>query len=81
MYIIKNFSCRINNRGLGAPSAIFERLKKKLGKMGEGQCVLIGSLKGDWTSGDAQKLIWCYNVQISSEKIKGMASMLGYDKD
>ena len=28
MYIIKNVFCRINNRGLGAPSAIFERLKK-----------------------------------------------------
>ena len=48
--------------------------------MGGGQCVLIGSLKGDWTSGDAQKLIWCYKVKISSEESKGMAFMLGYDK-
>ena len=32
MYIIKNFFCRINNRGLGAPSTIFERLKKSWGK-------------------------------------------------
>ena len=46
MYIIKYFFCRINNRGLGAPSTIFERLKKSWGKW-EGQCVLIGSLKGD----------------------------------
>ena len=28
MHIIKNFICRINNTGLGAPSTIFERLKK-----------------------------------------------------
>ena len=34
MYIIKNFFCRINNRGLGAPSTIFERLKKNVGEMG-----------------------------------------------
>ena len=48
MYIIKNFFCRINNRGFGAPSTIFERLKKNWGKWGGGeQCVLIGSLKGD----------------------------------
>ena len=36
MYIIKNFFCRINDRGLGAPSTIFERLKKIGGKGGGG---------------------------------------------
>ena len=34
LYIIKNFICRINNRGLGAPATIFERLKK-IGGNGE----------------------------------------------
>ena len=76
MYIIKNFFCRINKRGLGAPSTILERLKKNWGKW-EWQCVLIGSLKGDWTSGDAQKLIWCYKVKISFKKVKAWPLCLG----
>ena len=32
MKIIKNFFCLINNRGLGAPSIILERLEKNWGK-------------------------------------------------